>query len=689
MSHQRQSTKLIHILLLVALCTIPYLAHLHSSWHLDDFPNIVNNSLLHIKTLDLQTLKQTLFADPVNPGAMFRPVANLTFAINWFFGRDTTRGYHITNIAIHCLTAIMLYCTCIFLLRAPAIKKQYQHPAIIALLAASFWAVAPIHTQAVTYIVQRMAQLAALFSITAIFFYVRARGSGSRAGRIVFLACCAGSAILALGSKENSVLLPCSLVLVEYIFFFQGKSIGDALKKNKLKSFLAGTFFLAGIIFLLHRYGNLIFQYDHRTFTLQERLLTEPRILLFYLSEIFFPLPSKLSIQHDVILSTSLLSPWTTIPALAACLILIIAGLQRAKKYPLASFAILFFFLNHLVESTVLPLELIFEHRNYLPSLFLFLPVAAYLVSAVNTGRAKNRWPKKISTLAGIAVFLTISGYFTHTRNMAWATEISLWQDAVKKAPRSGRAMINLASGYADAGQYERAMTICDKAMDMEGSTRNKIRPIALQVKGSIYFNQGKFAQAESYYRKALHLRNDYTEAANNLITVLVVEHRYHQAVEEIDRLYRRTGMARMLLIRAALLLRLNKPEESLALYQKARHQLPGSTLITTGQGKALSILGHFTRADRLYKWAARFNEPDAILLRIENHLLAGNKELANTIMKSFLSSIPFNALLTTIETNGNDPLQIPLHKKLLRQAAIKAAEEFTGIESRSHENNR
>jgi uncharacterized membrane protein len=105
-------------------------------------------------------------------------------------------------------------------------------------------------------------------------------------------------------------------------------------------------------------------------------MLTEPRIVLFYLSQIFYPVPGRLSIVHDVQLSRSLLEPWTTLPAILVVLGLIGFGIWQLRKRPMLSFAVLFFFLNHTVESSIIGLELIYEHRNYLPSLFLFAPVA-------------------------------------------------------------------------------------------------------------------------------------------------------------------------------------------------------------------------------------------------------------------------------------------------------------------------
>ena len=118
--------------------------------------------------------------------------------------------------------------------------------------------------------------------------------------------------------------------------------------------------------------------------------MTEPRVLCIYLSQLFYPVPTRLSIEHDIIYSTSLIRPWTTLPAILGVFFLIGLAGRQMRRRPMLSFAILFFFLNHAVESSVLPLELIFEHRNYLPSMFLFVPVAIGLQRVLDFYRAKQ-----------------------------------------------------------------------------------------------------------------------------------------------------------------------------------------------------------------------------------------------------------------------------------------------------------
>lgn len=676
MPSRHQQNFSLHLSLLLFISIVPYLGSTNHSWHLDDPPNILYNNALHISDLHPSTLIQTFFAYPGEPGKFFRPVANLSFAGNWFFGQDKTSGYHLVNIIIHCFTTIALYLSSLLLLRSPALAaRHYKHPASIALLAASFWALAPIHTQAVTYIVQRMAQLATFFSVTAILFFLLARLTTIKKKRFLFFTCSLCCTLLALGSKENSILLLPSLLLIELIFFSQKELFISTLQKNTTKSLSILFIVITGGSLIAYHYGSNFISYDHRSFTMLERLLTEPRILLFYLSQIFFPAASRLSIEHDIVLSSSIFSPWSTLPAILICTGLILFSCYRIYRFPLFSFAVLFYCLNHLVESTFIPLELLFEHRNYLPSLFLFLPIAAFVVTFMSKTSSMWNW-KKLLLATTCTGFLLFSGCSTLERNKAWINEQSLWEDAVTKAPKSGRAKLNLASSYTEQNKYHKALQLCEQAEQLGGATHNKLIPVSLNLKGVIAYRKGELDKAASYFEQAFSLRRDYTEVTYKLIFLLIEMARYEEALTMSKERYTMKGEPELLLIEASLLLRLNKPAASLKKYQTARHFFPTSSLITAGQGKAMSLLGHYRQADTILNLAAKNNEPDSFLLRIENSLRKKEPHQANSMLKQLLNSVPFDTLLRTIEAPQTGASQIPFDRALLHHALLDVSAE-------------
>ena len=167
-----------HLTLLSALIFLLYSNSFNTAWHLDDGPNILHNHPILIKTISPESLWKSLFAKPFAEGTLYRPVANLTFALNYFIGNENPTGYHVTNLFIHICTAIFLYQSIILILNStqvPLSTKTNRYR--IAVISSLLWAINPIQTQAITYIVQRMASMAGMFFIGSIFLYLKAASS--------------------------------------------------------------------------------------------------------------------------------------------------------------------------------------------------------------------------------------------------------------------------------------------------------------------------------------------------------------------------------------------------------------------------------------------------------------------------------------------------------------------------------
>jgi len=179
--------------------------------------------------------------------------------------------------------------------------------------------------------------------------------------------------------------------------------------------------------------------FSKRDFTLGQRLLTEPRVIVFYLMLLFFPSHSLLSLTHDVPISTGLLSPPATLFSMIIIACLIGLAIVSLKRYPLFSWAVFFFFLNHVIEGSIFPIELVYEHRNYVPSMFLFLPVALVLMHGY------RKYGKLVAAVAGCILIFFITN--TYQQNAVWKTDLTLWQDTVEKSP-DPRSMFNLGGAY-------------------------------------------------------------------------------------------------------------------------------------------------------------------------------------------------------------------------------------------------
>ena len=534
-------------MLLCFLVLAVYFDSFDAGWQFDDKPNILNNRYIHLRDLKPESLVQTLFTQPKNPNEigdnLYRPISFLTFGINWYFGKDKVWGYHLINILIHCLATTFLFTAILNIFRTPNLKeKYYRNRYVIAFLSTALWALNPIQTQAVTYIVQRMASLAAMFYILSLLCYIKCRLSSSSPHRIFFLLGCAVSFLLALGSKENAAMLPVSLMLIE-ITCFQRFNWGY----RDCKKYVSGCVIAGSLIVIVfgvwfynsNTFNSLLNSFHHRPFTFSERLLTEPRILIFYLSQIFFPLPGRLSIEHDVPLSISLFQPWTTLPAILLTLLLIGLGIYQIRKRPTIALALLFFFLNHIIESTVLPLELIFEHRNYLPSMFLFMPLAAGLQWLYDDFVVKKR-SLMAGALTGLAAAVIVClGIGTFVRNQAWTTELSLWRDAMKKAPQSARPLTNLAwqmthGSAAHASQYDEALELYEKALSLRKS-KSSSNSIIMNNMAGIYSRQGNHQKAIEVLENAITITPGYNRGRYHLAKILLVNGKWNAAAVHID----------------------------------------------------------------------------------------------------------------------------------------------------------
>lgn len=451
-----QSPLVAFLLLLVSIVAV-YSNTLDVPWHFDDQRNIVEREDLHLTELSWAGVKDTFFYG----NRLYRPVACLSFALNHYFHRFDLAGYHAVNITVHVLAAWFLFLFIRTTLKAPLNRKFYQEKAfLIAFLASLLWALHPIQTQSVTYIVQRMAGLAGMFYIMSMYFYARARilEQGIRKWILFFFSFLA--AILALVSKENAILLPFSVALYE-VMVLNHTPVKNLLKSHwKLLVIFLSFMTIAMFGYLAIYYGgrvtNFLSGYQHRIFSLEERLLSEPRIVLFYISLLLYPHPSRFSICHNIECSTSLFQPATTILSIVAIALLVTGAVIYRKKYPLAAFSVLFFFLNHTIESTFIPLELAFEHRNYIPSMLFFLPFTMLFARGFFH-------PKATPVIRGSATALVIVvpialACSSYLRNFDWKSGKALWMNAAEKNPNSWRPFHNVGLRYLEEQDYTEAL---------------------------------------------------------------------------------------------------------------------------------------------------------------------------------------------------------------------------------------
>ena len=662
------------LLLLLTIFLLPlYGSGFNASWHLDDKPNIASNPSLYITDLSPHSLRQTFFANPLNGQKLYRPLPYFSFAMNFYFGGNDPFGFHLVNFGLHVATALALYFVSINLLqvlnhRTPDREISDIHS--IALLGAVLWAINPVQTQAVTYIVQRMAVMATFFYALGLLCYIKARTAQTHFERWRHAVCCVFWYFCALGSKENAILLPVAFLLVEWIFFQQGTTDFFFRRATWIAAIALAIMML--MIAAAYTNGSILEfiqnKYQHRPFTLVERLLTQPRVVLGYLSQIFYPLPERFSIAHDVTLSRSLFYPWTTLPAIGTIFGMTVGAFIFAKRSPLTAFAVLFFFINHVTESSIWPLELVFEHRNYLPSLFLFLPAAAGLQQLLRTFQKKNRFMH--SLLSGAIIIMMVGiGLSTYVRNAAWATEKTLWTDAAGKAPNSIRPLVTLGvelgwSANPSPADYRHALALFQHALKLPQAVRNTERAEILGNMANIYFHQGNYSKAIAIYHKALEMDSLFLKNRFDLIKPLILMGNFNEAEHHARYLVEiKPNNAQYLNMLGCILLWQNKPDESIGYFQCALNNGPETGSLFTNIGVALTRLESRQNGQWFLQQAAQKSPGDVfpLLALVENRSRANDPELAEFYAERVVSAFPVASIMSRVNNLDTNYRNAPL----------------------------
>ena len=436
-------TAILPVLLLVVFIYYPGLS---GGFVLDDYSNILHQPDLAMQEWSWAELKRAALS--LNT----RPIPRATFGIQHLMqGKFDPFWLKFINLVIHLLNTVLLFTISLLLLQQ--LKKpdaSYASDRIYLVTAAAIslaWALHPVNLTSVLYIVQRMNSLSTLFVLAGVLVYITGRKNLTDApiaswtkilsSIIIFLP-------LAWFSKENGGLLPLFLFIIELTFFrFKTES-----RRDRTGLFLFYTLFLlipailAGIYILQHP-GRFHHGFINRDFDVRERLLTEARVMWMYIRMILIPTPAQFSLFHDdITLSKTLFEPISTLFSVGGLAILLGAALFSIKKLPALAFGLLFFLAGHLIESTFMPLELVYEHRNYLPSFGLIFALFYYLA---HLGEKKE---KMVIAYASMVTMILLFAMNTHLRVMDWSTNVRFYLTEVQFHPNSPRANYEAGKVY-------------------------------------------------------------------------------------------------------------------------------------------------------------------------------------------------------------------------------------------------
>jgi protein O-mannosyl-transferase len=441
------------IIALFAVCILAYYPGLSGSFLLDDFANLDKLGIFNgVRNFDT-FIK---FVGNGIGGPTGRPLSLLSFLLNGNNWPTDPFPFKVTNVVLHSLNGFLLFLLCRLLFLSFNLEPQQAF--VAALIATSFWLLHPFFVSTVLYVVQRMAMLSAFFSIAGLWLYCKGRllvADNSRRGYVYMSLALGLGTLLAILSKENGVLLPLLAACVELCVFKHPNSIVKPLNRYWVWIFLLLPS-LGVLAILIHDINPYTFThpFGNRNFNLPERLLTESRIVTGYLYDLLIPKMSYPGLLFENIeVSRSILQPVQTAFCVLFILALFAAALGLRKRFPFFALAALFFLAGHVLESTSLGLELYFEHRNYLPAIFLFMPAGYFFVTQ------KNQLIKAI-----IVVILAVCPIFTYQLSTLWGNELALSLFWAKQNPTSSRAQRTAALTLENKGNGLAALQLLSQA---------------------------------------------------------------------------------------------------------------------------------------------------------------------------------------------------------------------------------
>lgn len=300
----------------------------------------------------------------------------------------------------------------------------------------------------------------------------------------------------------------------------------------------------------------------------------------------------------------------------------------------------------------------------------MFLPVAAFLTTLANR-KNKNLLPV-ISPLI-VTVLIIFFGYNTYVRNVAWASELSLWEDAYSKAPNNSRAATNLAKEYMHTDRLKHAFILFRKSYSHPQSSKHYSEAISLHGEGVVYNMLGRGSEAVELFQKSLNFVPDYYEARKNLVLSLMKLNRLQEALANFQGMDSKTRFHHNTL-QGIILLRLNQPLQALEVFRSAPKRVILSIEIMQGIGQSMSMMGHYGQADFFLRQTAKFSLLGA-LSQIKNLQLAGELEQSRVALNAMFSNFPAQAILDYITINN--PLDFPLDRQSLYPLVMQHAKEI------------
>ena len=583
---KRVDSDLPPILALLLFGLIAYSNSFISSFHYDDILHILRNSAI----VDLADVNKIYRYCPE------RFLTYLTLAINYRIGKFDPIGYHIFNFFIHYIAAVFLYFLFLEIWKTPAMQNgDLGFPVRLGgFLASSIFLLHPLQTESVTYVIQRAESFAGMFYLATILFYLKARRAQKRNSLLGYSFLTGISAMCAAYSKEIALTLPAMILIFELFFF---KTSIKGLLRKRLFLFLL----VPAAIILVPKVKSLIetnFFWDPgpgMLFPRKQYILTQFSVLIMYLR--LFVWPAGQNIDWDYPLATNFFAIETVSSFLLLLLLLVLAYFSY-RRLRLLSLGLVGFFVTLAPTSSIIPLRhVIFEHRMYLAVAFLAMGCVHVLSFGLERIRSIVSRPHTAVVAVLTTLLLSLLSGLTYARNQVWLTELSLWEDAVKKSPNKASAHIN----------YGRSLNLLSNRVTEQGKRAFKTAlelspssPLPYHNLALYYFQKGDYQQAIVLDLEAIERWPAYKEAHYQLARSYSALNQWDKARLHLERLVKLSPGSRFIQARLVLLdvyLNMGLRDEALGLAQGMIQMSDGMASLDYYRGVAFYKLNDMVRA--------------------------------------------------------------------------------------------
>lgn len=523
---------------------VVYWPGLSGGWLFDDYPSIVNNHAVQPPDLSGSSLLDAALSSTASD--FKRPLASLSFALNYHAAGLDPFWMKLTNLLIHLLNGVLVFLLARALLCCAGVAQFTQarlHPeaaestrrsGIVAVLIAAGWMLLPINLTGVLYVVQRMESMANVFVLLGLLGYVMGRqrmltqplpSQASKPvdrGLILCVLSLTLPTVLGLMAKETAVMLPLYALLIEWALFRARRPASSAAPRSDVG---AGPerndrriWALFGVILVLPMIIGLVWMvprvldpnaWSARDFTLRTRLLSEARIVLDYLHWTLLPSTRALKFYYDdFVVSSGWLTPWSTLTSVLVLVAMLALIFWLCRRVPLAALGLALFLAAQLLTGTILPLELVFEHRNYFASFGLLLALVPLLAAPgpdlfVDAGEATDAAAalravdaRSIKPLPYARARYALLGIlmFTWTVQTAlgayiWGSPLRLTRALAERSPDSPRAQYDLGRSYSVYSQYDPSSPFIPQAYAALEKAASLPRSSILPDQALIYMN--------------------------------------------------------------------------------------------------------------------------------------------------------------------------------------------------------